>query len=164
MKKLLIVLLTACLLTACGGQKDMETVQDVYTPQTETPMAVSLTLPKDATVQTMSSASGKLYLCDGFTVTVQTLPGGDLTKTVADTTGYDLDRLTCIETEKDSITCYRLSWATVGEGGDQAARTLILDDGNFHYAITVMAPAEKAGALQNTWQEIFTSVGLSTAP
>ena len=127
-------------------------------------MQVSLTLPDDATIQTIAGTEGKLYLCDGFTVTVQTLPGGDLSRTIADTTGYDLSRLTLMETEKDGIRCYRCSWATAGEGGDQAARTLILDDGSFHYAITVMASAEKAGALADTWQEILHSVSLSIAP
>ena len=164
MKKYLVVLLMLCLLTACGSEKPMETVQDVYTPQTQTPMHVSLTLPEDASVQTMTSSQGQLYVCDGFTVTVQTLLGGDLSRTVMDTTGYDLSRLTLMETEKDGITCYRTSWATAGEGGDQAARTLILDDGKFHYAITVMAPEKEAGDLADTWQAIFTSVNLSTAP
>lgn len=162
MKKSICILLLMCLLTACGGEKPMETVQDVYTPLNDTPMQVELTLPADATVQTLSSDAGKLYLCDSFTVMVQTLPGGALSRTLRDTTGYAQDRLTLIETEKAGVTCYRLSWATVGEGGDQAARTIILDDGKFHYAITVMASAEKAGDLKDTWQRIFSSVKLST--
>ena len=164
MKKWTVILLMICLLTGCGGGQELETVLDVYAPQEETPMQVTLTLPVDTAVQTLSSSEGQLYLCDGYTVTVQTLPGGDLARTVADTTGYAIDRLTLIETEKDSITCYRLSWATAGEGGDQAARTLILDDGRFHYAVTVMASADKAGELADTWQTILGSVGLNTAP
>ena len=164
MKKMVILLLSLCLLTACGGEKPLETVQDVYTPQDQTPMAVSLTLPEGAAAQTISGTAGKLYLCDGYTLTTQTLPGGDLARTVADATGYDLRRLTLIKTEKDGVTCYRTSWATVGEGGDQAAQTLILDDGKFHYTVTALAPAEKAGDLNDTWQSIFASVSLSTAP
>lgn len=164
LKKLLIITLMLCLLTACGGGQERETLQDVYTPQKETPMQVNLTLPEDATMQTITGTEGKLYLCDNFTVTVQTLLGGDLSRTVIETTGYDLDRLTLIKTEKDGITCYRCSWAAAGEGGDQAAQTLILDDGSFHYAVTVMASEEKTGALTEVWQGILRSVSLSTAP
>lgn len=162
MKKWICVLSLMCLLTACGGEKPMETVQDVYKPQEETPMAVCLSLPADATVQTLSSDAGRLYLCDGFTVTVQTCPGGDLSRTLIDTTGYGPERLTIVETDRAGFACYRLGWATVGEGGDQVAQTLILDDGKFHYAVTAMAPAEKAGALYTVWQEIFNSVRLDT--
>ncbi len=164
MKKLLCIFAMLCLLTACGGEKTLETVEDVYAPQETAPMELSLTLPKEATVQTLSSSAGRLYLCDGFTVTVQTFQGGDLNRTVKETTGYTLDRLTLMETEKENIACYRLSWVSLGEGGDQAARTLILDDGLYHYAVTVMASAEISGTLADTWQEIFASVSLSTAP
>lgn len=164
MKKLLIILTMLCLLTACGGEKPMETVQDVYAPQEEKPLLLSISLPEEAVTQTLASDAGRLYMCDGYTVTVQTLQGGDLARTVRDTTGYGLDRLTLLETEKDDIACYRLSWVSMGEGGDQAARTLILDDGVYHYAVTVMAPAETAGELTDTWQAIFASVSLRTAP
>lgn len=164
MKKLLLILAMACLLTACTGEKTLETVEDVYAPQETAPMQLSLTLPQEASVQTLSSAEGQLYLCDGFTVAVQTFQGGDLNRTVRETTGYALDRLTFIETEKDDMACYRFSWVSLGEGGDQAARTLILDDGLYHYAVTVMAPAAAAGTLTDVWQEIFNSVRFSTAP
>ncbi len=164
MKKLMIILMMLCLLTACGGEKPMETVQDVYAPQEEIPMQVSIDLPEGTAVQTLSSETGRLYICDGFTITVQTLQGGDLARTVKDTTGYALERLTLMETEKDNIACYRLSWVSLGEGGDQAARTLILDDGLFHYAVTVMAPAESAGKLTDTFQAILSSVSLRTVP
>lgn len=164
MKKLLLIFGMLCLLTGCTGEGILETVEDVYAPQKTVPMAVSLTLPEEAAMQTLSSSAGALYLCDGFTVTVQTFQGGDLNRTVKETTGYTLDRLTLMETAKDSATCYRLSWVSLGEGGDQAARTMILDDGVYHYAVTVMAPAETAGALTDLWQEIFTSVRLHTAP
>ena len=164
MKKLFLILAMLCLLTACTGEKTLETVEDVYAPQDEIPMVVDVTLPEEAFVQTLSSSAGRLYLCDGFTVTVQTFQGGDLNRTVKETTGYSLDRLTVLETIKDDLTCYRLSWASLGEGGDQAARTLILDDGCYHYAVTVMAPAENAGALTDTIQGILASVNLYIAP
>ena len=46
MRKLLLILAMACLLTACTGEKTLETVEDVYAPQETAPMQLSLTLPQ----------------------------------------------------------------------------------------------------------------------
>ena len=162
MKKLGILLGLLLLLTGCGGNEVFENVEDVYAPITQTPMKLSLHLPDSAAVTTVSGGSGTLYVCDDFTVAVETFQGGDLQRTVKTVTGFTLDRLTVIQREKDGITAYRCVWTSAGEGGDQVARSLILDDGAFHYAVTVMAPAENASALEDGWQEIFSSVTLRT--
>ena len=47
------------------------------------------------------------------------------------------------------------AWVSVGEAGDQIARTLIVDDGNYHYVLTLQAEAEKGGELSAAWSEIF---------
>ena len=160
MKKWTVLFLLLLLLTGCAGQGDFETVGDVYAPELLTPKRVVLTLPSDAAVQTLSGDGGRLYLCDGYTVSVQTVEGGNLEETLRQVTGFSADRLTLLETERDGLRSYSCVWTAAGEGGDQIARTVILDDGNFHYAVTAMAPSESAGALSNTWQEIFQSVKL----
>lgn len=162
MKKLGILLGLLLLLTGCGGNEVFENVEDVYAPITQTPMKLSLHLPDSSAVTTVSGNSGTLYVCDDFTVAVETFQGGDLQRTVKTVTGFTLDRLTVIQREKDGITAYRCVWTSAGEGGDQVARSLILDDGAFHYAVTVMAPAENVSALEDGWQEIFSSVTLRT--
>ena len=162
MKKLGILFVLLLLLTGCAGNEVFEKVEDVYAPITQTPMKLSVRLPDSAAVTTVSGNSGTLYVCDGFTVAVETLQGGDLQRTVKTVTGFSLDRLTMMEREKDGIKVYRCVWSSAGEGGDQVARSLILDDGVFHYAVTVMAPAENASALEDACQEIFSSVTLRT--
>ncbi len=164
MKKLSILCVLLLLLSGCGGENVFETVEDVYAPVAETPKKVSVALPDSAAVTTVAGSSGTLYVCDGFTVAVETLIGGDLNKTVKTVTGFSLDRLTVMERKQDGITAYRCVWTAAGEGGDQVARSLILDDGKFHYAVTVMAPAEDGAALEDAWQEIFSSVTLRTDP
>lgn len=161
MKKWITVLLLAFLLTGCGEQGEFETVGDLYTPEALTPGTVSLTLPGDAAAQTFVGDGGRLYLCDGYSVTVQTLQGGDLAKTLQAVTGFSSERLTVMETEKDGCRCYRFVWTAAGEGGDQIAQTVLLDDGNFHYAVTAMADSALSGKLSVTWQEIFRSVNIS---
>lgn len=162
MKKVSILLALLLLLTGCGGNEVFERVEDVYAPVAETPKKLALSLPKDAAVATVSGSSGTLYLCDGYTVAVETLSGGDLNRTFKTITGFSSDRLTVMAREKDGITAYRCVWTSAGEGGDQVGRSLILDDGAFHYAVTVMASASDAIALQDAWQSLFQSVTLRT--
>lgn len=162
MKKVSILLALLLLLTGCGGNEVFERVEDVYAPVAETPKKLALSLPKDAAVATVSGSSGTLYLCDGYTVAVETLSGGDLNRTFKTITGFSSDRLTVMAREKDGITAYRCVWTSAGEGGDQVGRSLILDDGAFHYAVTVMASASDATALQDAWQSLFQSVTLRT--
>jgi hypothetical protein len=162
LKKVSILLALLLLLTGCGGNEVFERVEDVYAPVVETPKKLALSLPKDAAVATVSGSSGTLYLCDGYTVAVETLSGGDLNRTFKTITGFSSDRLTVMAREKDGITAYRCVWTSAGEGGDQVGRSLILDDGAFHYAVTVMASASDATALQDAWQSLFQSVTLRT--
>ena len=67
-----------------------------------------------------------------------------------------------MQTRRGSADCYECVWTGAGEGGDQMCRAMVLDDGRFHYAVTVMAAADDAGDLAKTWQTIFDSVKLST--
>ncbi len=162
MKKAGILLALLLLLTGCGGREAFETVEDVYAPQTETAKKLTLTLPDDAAVTTLSGSGGTLYLCDGFTVAVETHAGGDLNRTIKNITGYARDRLTVIRRDKDGITAYRCVWTSAGEGGDQVGRCLILDDGAFHYAVTVMADAADSTEIEEAARALFASVILRT--
>ncbi len=161
MKKIIAVLALGLLLTGCGGQQTLETVLDTY----ETPAAqarqVELLLPEDAALATIGGAdTGRLYLCDGYSVTVQTMGAGDLDRTLRQATGFAKEQLTVMETHVGDITRYDCVWSALGEEGEQTCRGVILDDGCYHYVVTVMADAQKAGELTETWNEILRSVTL----
>ena len=162
MKKWWLCLPLLVLLTACGGKKDFETMSDQYLmPSVTEPAQVSLQLPEEAVVMTMHSESDDtLYLCDGFTLTVQTLEGGDLDATLRSVTGYSREKLQIYELRKDGVTRYECVWVSAGEGGDQMGKAVILDDGSYHYAVAAIAPAEQAGTLAQTWQQILGSAQL----
>lgn len=165
MKKLVLGLLSVLLLTACGNPKSMETVTDVYydQPQRE-PAAVILKLPEDAAAQVVAGEQGRIYLCEGYSISVQTLPGGDLERTLQSLTGHSREELEVIPLSQGEMKHYACAWASAGEGEDQVNRALILDDGAYHYAVTVMAPAGKAAALRMIWDQILASVTLNTDP
>lgn len=163
MKKCWIVLALVLFLAGCGAQETFETVSDALdAPAMAQMQQVQLVLPDEAALPSMeNSDAGKIYLCDGYTVTVQTMEAGDLDKTLRQSTGFAKNQLTVMETERDGITRYECVWSAAGEGGDQVGRAVVLDDGCYHYVVTVMADFERAGDLTKTWQGILDSVTLS---
>lgn len=162
MKKWWLCLPLLLILTGCGTEKDFETMSDQYIVPADTePARVILELPEDAVVMTLQNdANDSLYLGDGFSVTVQTVSGGDLDATLRSVTGYSRENLQLYTLHRNGITRYECVWVSAGEGGEQMCRGMILDDGSYHYAISVFAPAEQAGALAQTWQQILDSAQL----
>ena len=123
---------------------------------------LEVALPKEATAPTLQSEdAGALYLCDGYSLSIQTMAAGDLDATLCSLSGFSKDQLTVMATEKHGVRRYDCVWSAAGEGGDQVARSVILDDGNYHYAVTVMADFASAGDLADTWKGILDSVKFS---
>ena len=120
-----------------------------------------LDVPQDASVSVLQGENGeKIYLCDGYTVTIQTFSSGDLKKTLQTLTGYEKEDLTLMQTLQDGAKRYECVWTAAGEGENQVGRLCLLDDGNYLYAVTAMAGESKAGELQDVWQELFDSFRL----
>ena len=160
MKKLCILLVFVLLLAGCQAAPTFETVDDVYAPQPQSaPREIALALPED--VQTIAGSSGKLYLCDGFDVTVETVAAGDLNKTLQMLTGFAPDALTMLQTAVSGMQRYECAWTAAGENGDTVGRAVVLDDGRYHYCVTVMGQADMAGELSADWQELLNSVYLN---
>lgn len=157
MKKVWMIMLALLMLTGCGARQTMETVDDVYASQPmEVPKEVSLMLPEDAQLA-MVNGESRLYFCNGYEIMVETVASGDLNRTLADMTGYDRTKLTVMETELDGAVRYECVWTSAGESGDMVGRAVILDDGNYHYCLSVISAADEAGALQQTWNDLTTS-------
>ena len=166
MKRILLAMLTICLLTGCKAPEAYETMTDLYyEPKAPEPAQVTLWLPETGAFTVLENEeSGKLYLCDGYSVSVQTLASGDMNATLCAATGYTQTQLHGIGWERDGISRYECAWASAGETGDQIGRTVVLDDGVYHYVVSVMGQAELAGDLAQIWGEITDSVTLDTAP
>jgi hypothetical protein len=162
MKKLWIVLLCALCLAGCGAVKNLETIADDLQFDEATAAQVEIALPQDSETVLLSGDSGdRLYLCEDYTVAVQTLSGGDLNRSLQTVTGFDKDSLTLMKTEQGGVITYSCVWSAVGEGEDQVCRAVILDDGEYHYAVTVMADYTQAADLADVWQQVLGSVELS---
>lgn len=160
MKKACFLLIFVLLLTGCQAAPTFETMQDVYAPQPQSaPRRIALDLPED--VQTIAGDNGNLYLCDGYDVTVETLSAGDLNHTVQTLTGFAPDALTMLQTAVSGTRRYGCVWTAAGESGDTVGRAVVLDDGQYHYCVTVMSQADTAGELADVWQALLSSVRLN---
>lgn len=163
MKRILILCLLVFTLTGCGAVETFETIGDIYQPlASPEPAAVNLLLPDDAAAPVFNGQSGKLYFCEGYEIAVETLEAGDLNRTVTALTGYSEDSLTLLKKDSPQGLRYECAWSAAGEGGDQVGRAVILDDGSYHYCLSLTALADDAGSLQECWQEITSSFQLSS--
>ena len=162
MKKCCLLALVLLMLSGCGAQEAFESLSDDYIQPVSAPVwQVVLDVPQDASVTVLEGENtGKLYLCDDYTVAVQTFASGDLHTTLRTLTGYEKENLTLIQTLQDGAKRYECVWSAAGEGGDQVGRACLLDDGNYVYAVTVMAEETRAGELSDVWQELFDSFRL----
>ena len=161
MRKILVVLLVSLMFAGCGAQETLETVADEWVQSAAAPAAeIHLMLPEEAAAPVSENEAGMLYQCDGYEILVQTLEAGDLDATMRSVTGYSREDLTVIETRFQNVKRYDLVWSCLGELGDQVGRACILDDGNYHYVLSVLAEAERAGEYEPVWEELFGSYSL----
>ena len=164
MKKWIVwitALLMVILLTGCGKGEVFETMNDhIEAAPVAATQPMQSILPEEAAVATWQSENGgKLFLCDGYTVTAHTTPSGDVNATIQTLSGYEKDQLTVMQTETDRATRYEFVWSCAGETGQRLGRGVILDDGNYHYCLSVLrdADAEKS---QIVWSDVFASFQL----
>ena len=161
MKKYVLFLLILVSFTGCGSEATFETVADEWVQSAAAPVRETLlTLPQEAVVPVSESEYGQLYQCDGYEIAIQTLEAGDLDATVRTVTGYSRENLTVMETKLADIRRYDLVWSCMGEQGELVGRARVLDDGNYHYVLTVLAQADRAAELETMISELFASYSL----
>lgn len=160
MKKLfLAAALGAILLWGCGRQETLETVADVWdVPAMAAPRQIVVELPEGTGAETLESDTGRLYVTDDYTLSLETLEAGDLDATLRQLTGRGKEDLTVLETRQGDAKRYEFVWAAAGEIGEMLGRGVILDDGNYHYCMSLLRPAEEVS--QILWNPVFESFSL----
>ena len=163
MRKLWIIpALMTLLLTGCGAEETFETVEDVHVQQVAAPVReIIVTLPEEAAAPAAESEAGAIYQCDGYEIMVQTMEGGDLNDTIRTLSGFERTDLTVMYTGLTDVEKYALVWACTGEEGDRIGKAVILDDGSYHYTLTILADADRCEAYTEVWQKMFESFRLS---
>jgi len=103
--KLLVVILLLCVLfSGCRSSQTLETVMDTpVIEQQASALQIVFDLPEEAAQQTMEEDDGStIYFCRDFELITKTIDGGDLSKTILNTTGFEKESLEIIE---DIIAC-----------------------------------------------------------
>lgn len=161
MKKILCMLIAVMFLAGCSVQtfekvEDMNDVQAMATPAT-----LLMDLPEEAAAPAMKGSSGTLYFCGDYDIMVEVMPSGNLDNTLQTLTGFGRNELELVQTIRCGADCYEGVWSAAGEAGDHVGRVLVLDDGSFHYCVSVMAMAEDISACADDWNALLTSVALA---
>ena len=161
MKKRVLIALTALMLTGCAGEETFETVSDDLVQSASAEIReVFLSLPPEAATPVLEEEGNCIYICGDYEIYRQTLEAGDLNATVQAVSGYASDDLTVIETMQGACKRYDFVWASTGEVGDRVGRACILDDGHYHYCLSVMGDAETAGEHSLVWEAMFETFSL----
>lgn len=156
--KIVVLALLAALLCGCSSQEVYETVADEQlVPVMAQPGQITVRLPGEAALPVMENDSGRLYLCQGYEIALQTLTGGDVDGTLRTLTGYGREEMTVLETLRSDMPCYEFTWACAGEGGDQIGQGILMDDGSYHYCMTVLWDTEEKSTGQTVWSDVFAS-------
>jgi len=150
------------LLCGCGAEQTYETVMDVWeAAEQPAPRAIAVELPGEAAMPAMESESGRAYVCRDYEIYIQTLPGGDLNATMETMSGFEKDKLTVLTTLQEDAQRYEFVWASAGEEGQLLGRGVILDDGNYHYTMSVLRNADTAQQSSVVWDGVFSSFHLA---
>lgn len=161
MKKLWVILVVCLLFTGCGSAEIYETVEDdMMLAVSAVPRQIQLSLPEEAILPTMESEHGQIYICRDYDVMIQTLPAGDLSRTIAEISGYSEEDLQVIKTTQDELERAEFVWSATGELGDTVGRAAVLNDGHYHYVLTATIAAEKCREYQEIWNGLFESFHL----
>lgn len=157
----LVVLLLGLVLSGCAAEETFETIQDeIVQTAAAQPREITVRLPDNAVSPVLESDSEQVYFCEDYQIVVETISGGDLEATVHSVSGCDQEKLTILETSQDGAKRYDFVWAAAGETGDLLGRAAILDDGSYHYCLSVLRPAEDTEKTQVVWSNVFDSFGL----
>lgn len=162
MKKWLLFLMMAVLLTGCAAEDTLETVADeILVPVMAQPRFICVDLPGETALPVVENQNGRVYVCNDYEIVLQTMESGDLENTMRLMSGLTPEDLTVMETFAEGISRYDFVWAAAGEAGDRCGRGAILDDGSYHYCLSVLSNAASTEKSQVNWEDVFTSFCLS---
>ena len=159
MKYWIGICLIAVLLGGCRAEETLETVNDEWLlPAMAQPQEISVRLPENAVLPVLEQDDRRLYMDQGYEIMLETLSSGDLDATIRTLSGYGKEQLTVLQTSQGDAKRYEFVWSAAGENGERLGRAVILDDGNYHYCMSVL---RDAGDTQIVWRDLFSSFSLA---
>lgn len=158
MKRWLWMMVLAVLLCGCRAEETLETVSDEWiVPAMAQPREVSVRLPEDTVLPVLEQEGRQLYMGQDYEIMLETMASGDLRSTIRSLSGYEQEQLTILETKHGDAERYEFVWTAAGEQGHRLGRAVVLDDGDYHYCLSVLRDADEALVV---WQDVFASFAL----
>ena len=152
-----VMLMSAVVLSGCSGV-DFEPMLDVYSPVEEVnPQNMQVQLPEDAALSVMSGDTGTLYYGENYEISLETYPSGNISQTLYNVTGRTLDELTVMEIPVAQGNSFRCGWSAADDEGERIGQCIIIDDGRYHYCLSVLADAEEADTLRPMIETVLNS-------
>ncbi len=160
MKKWMSLVCLSLILCGCGAEETFETIADEQVLSVmASPRQIALELPDGTAAPALERDGEQVYVCENHEIILETLSAGDLKGTIRSICGYDKEDLTVMETQWQDVTRYEFVWAAAGENGDRLGRAVILDDGQYHYCLSVLRDTEEKTD-QTVWNQMFASFAL----
>lgn len=125
------------------------------------PAQISVTLPDGAVAPVLERDTEQVYTAGDYEIIIETLSSGDVDGTIRTLSGYEREKLTVMETKQGDLSRYDFVWTAAGEEGDLLGRAVILDDGSYHYCMTVLRDAATRQNTQIVWNDVFESFSLA---
>ena len=162
LRKVLLLAVLVTLLCGCAAEETFETVTDELAQTKIVPPAgIAVDLPDNAVAPVLNGDSEQVYLCEDYQLILETVPAGDLNATIERISGYAKEDLTILKTRQGGATRYEFVWASAGEQGDCLGRGVVLDDGCYHYCMSVLRDASTTETSQISWRDVFQSFRLA---
>lgn len=158
MKRWGCICLLVILLSGCKAEETLETVSDEWiVPVMAQPREISVRMPEDLVLPVLEQEGRQLYMGPNYEIMLETMAAGDLQATIRNLSGYEQEKLTILETDQGEWNRYEFVWTAAGEQGHRLGRAVILDDGDYHYCMSVLRDAEESLIV---WQDVFQSFSL----
>ena len=153
MKKLGVFVLLWGILTGCAAAPTFETLGPVNHAQADAVQEeeILICLPDDA------QQFGDSYFCGDYYFEIKTVSAGDLDATIRAMCGFSQQELTVMTAGTEKYNRYEWVWSATGDEGEVICRAAVIDDGSHYHCLTTVAPAEKGGALRESWNLLFSS-------
>ena len=152
------ICLFVILLSGCKAEETLETVSDEWiVPVMAQPREVSVRMPEDLVLPVLEQEGRQLYMGPNYEIMLETMAAGDLQATIRNLSGYEQEQLTILETDQGEWNRYEFVWTAAGEQGHRLGRAVILDDGDYHYCMSVLRDTEESLIV---WQDVFQSFSL----
>lgn len=162
LKKIWMLAALALALSGCAAKETFETVADQLVQTIlPSPRQTTVRLPDNAVAPVLESDSEQVYLCEDYELIIETVFSGDLNATIQSICGYSKEDLTIMQTQINGVDRYDFVWASAGEKGERLGRAVILDDGHYHYCMSVLRDADSTEKTQIVWRDVFNSFSLA---